>query len=190
MEKDKLLDIDYLKNNNQRLYYFGLGFIQLVLNKYERIHFYNIALPVLNDEIHNHRYNFRSTILKGTLQHKKFRIINGDDYMLCNELCTKDIINKTSKLDIQIPVNVELIDMFTIYNTPGAKSMYDYYDMFFNEFHTVRAVGNTITHIKRTDVITPTAQVLYNKNKNSICPFSKTYTDDELWGFISDTINN
>lgn len=38
---NKFLDINYLKSNNKRLYYFGLGFIQLVLNKHERLHFYS-----------------------------------------------------------------------------------------------------------------------------------------------------
>ena len=64
MEK---FDIDWLKKNAESIHYFGLGFIQVKINFPNRIHFYTTQLDktVQEEEIHNHRYNFKSQILKG-----------------------------------------------------------------------------------------------------------------------------
>lgn len=175
--ENKLLDIDYLKANNQRLYYFGLGFIQLVLNKNERIHFYNRELTVTNEEIHNHRYNFTSYILKGTFLNTKYQLIKGDDYILKNESCNKNI--KVNDININVSVKKEETKIYTLN---------DSYDMFYNEFHTVAAVDNTITYLNRGDIIMDNAQVLYPKNSNVVCPFETKISDNDLWDLIYNTI--
>lgn len=177
---DKFTNIDYLKANNQRLYYFGLGFIQLVLNKYERVHFYNTNLIATNDEIHNHRYNFESTVLKGELENKKWNLISGNDYILTNESCNKDkeLTNK-----ISIEVGVDIIESKTIWFDES-------YNMFYNEFHSVSYNRNTITYLKRGDIITDYAQVIYKKDSIPTCPFSTVYNDHKLWELIEDTIKN
>lgn len=174
------LDIDYLKQNQQRLYYFGLGFIQLVLNKEERIHFYNKSLQATNDEIHNHRYNFTSKILKGEFINHKYKLIKGNSNLLTNESCNKDI-ELTNKINLL--VGVEKIET-NIYHVG------DSYDMFYNELHSVAYNGNTITHLTRTDIITDYAQVIYPINKTITCPFASNYDDKTLWELIEDTINS
>lgn len=178
MEINKILDIDYLKNNNTRIYYFGLGFIQVVLNKEERVHFYNTHLAAINDEIHNHRYNFTSTILKGCLMEKRYILTTGDTHVLMNESCNAD--NKPSN-QIKIGVGIKETDEF--FRTGQ-------YDIFFNDFHSVGYQVNTITHLKRSDIITDYAQVIYEKGKEITCPFSHKIPESELWEIINDTIIN
>lgn len=53
---NKYLDIDYLKSLENKPYYFGLGFIQLKINKSQRIHFWHSELikTAGDEEIHDH----------------------------------------------------------------------------------------------------------------------------------------
>ncbi len=180
VERDKLLDIDFLKKNHTRLYYFGLGFIQLVLNKEERIHFYPKVIKATNDEIHNHRYNFKSEILKGTLYEERYKLVSGDSHILINESC-----NPNAKLEnkISIPIGVELIDA-------NAWEEGDIYDIHFNEFHSVNTEEDTITYLKRSDIILDNAQVIYEKNKIITCPFENSIEGKRLWEIIEEVINS
>ena len=73
MNKLELKEI-LLKTNPQ---YFGLGFIQCKINQHERVHIYHPDLmPIVNieEEIHNHRYDFESTILMGKLTIKNINL--------------------------------------------------------------------------------------------------------------------
>jgi len=171
---NKLLDINYLKENHTRIYYFGLGFIQIVLNKYERIHFYTDELPTTNEDIHNHRYNFTSTILKGQFRNDKYKLIPGDTHILKNESCNSD---KELENNVEIPVSVEFIES-------KEYKQGDSYDMFYNEFHAVDYSGDTITYLKRSDIITDYAQVIYKKDSEEVCPFSNKGDEDKLWSIV------
>src|SRR5271170_5939334 len=95
----KDIDLKALKKNHARLYYFGLGFIQLKINEWERLHFYSAKLPPITEDIHNHRYGFLSRILKGKLGNHVFDIsdvANPDGkHLLVNESCNPEI--KASK---------------------------------------------------------------------------------------------
>lgn len=186
MGKNKILDIDYLKNNNIRMYYFGLGFIQVVLNQEERVHFYSQIFntnPAI-EGLHNHRYNFTSKILKGTFQESRAKLIIGDNYLLKNVSCGKD---KELLYNPSVDVSIEY------YKMPNNSLTMEYYEgdeynVFYNEFHEVSFRGNTITHLKRSDIITDFAQVVYPKDNELKCPFAIKYSDDDLWEIINDVI--
>src|SRR5271168_5571627 len=56
-------------------YWFGLGFIQLKLSDTERMHFWLPEIPhPEREEIHNHRYDFTSTVLAGHLMHEVWHL--------------------------------------------------------------------------------------------------------------------
>lgn len=171
---ENILNIDYLKSNCKRIYYFGLGFIQVVLSKDERVHFYTDKLPTTNEDIHTHRYNFKSTILKGRFTNKKFSIVEGATHVLKNESCSLD---RELTNNIEIPVSIKHIESITYKEGES-------YNMFFNEFHSVEYFGDTITHLKRSDIITDYAQVIFENGSEEICPFSNKIEDDELWKII------
>lgn len=178
---DNYLDIRYLQKNTQKIHYFGLGFIQLILNNKQRLHFYNTNLPpIINEGIHNHRYNFKSIILKGSLIEELYQIINSDnnDYLLYNESCSKDRILTN---DVNINVSIKSLGIIEQTNT---------YYRFFNEFHRVEFNKNTITLLERSDIITDYAQVIKHKSLNKICPFSKIIDDKILWNIVEETIKN
>ncbi len=170
----ELLNIEYLKKNHKRIYYFGLGFIQVILNDSERIHFYTDELPTTNEDIHTHRYNFISTILKGEFRNIKYRLIDGKTHILKNESCSleREITN-----NINIEVGIEVTDISDYKEG-------DSYNMFYNELHSVSYKDNTITFLKRSDIITDYAQVVFRKNVEEVCPFSTKIDEDRLWDII------
>jgi hypothetical protein len=56
--------------------------------------------------------------------------------------------------------------------------------MFYNDFHSVDYSGDTITYLKRTDIITDYAQVIYKKDSEEVCPFSNKVDVDKLWEIV------
>jgi hypothetical protein len=175
-----ILDIDYVKKHNTRMYNFGLGFIQVVFSESQRAHYYTDKIPNLNDEIHNHRYNFTSKIIKGCFVQDKYKLINGDSHLLTNESCNKE---REIEHNINIPVGVELIEKKT-YEADQV------YSIFFNEFHNVDYIGDTITFLTRGSIITDYAQVLMENGKEKVCPFSNRMNDDELYQIIESVIKS
>jgi len=188
MDKAQLLDIDFLKANHTRIYYFGLGFIQVVLNQYERVHFYSdeLAKIAVDEGFHNHRYNFTSIILKGEFLQGRYQLIPGDSHILSNVNCSKD---KELTYGSEIPVGLKRIERS---ERDVAEVYYegDIYDIMYNEFHKVASSGNTITYLKRSDYIMEFAQVIRQKDKELVCPFSISFTEDELWAKIEEIIKN
>lgn len=70
--------VEFLKDNCEKIHYFGLGFVQLKMkNPKIRYHFYNKELSRLTptEEIHNHRYAFESRILAGELDQIIYNVI-------------------------------------------------------------------------------------------------------------------
>ena len=180
LKKDIILDIDYIKKNQIRMYNFGLGFIQVLFSDVARAHYYTDKIPNINDEIHNHRYNFISKIVKGHFIQKKFSLTPGDTHVLTNETCNKE---KELENKISIPVGVKLLE--EKHYTKG-----DEYSIFFNEFHSVDYVGDTITVLNRSSIITDYAQVIFEKDKDKVCPFSNRLNEKELYEIIESVIES
>lgn len=175
-----ILDIDFLKTNCQRLYFFGLGFIQVKLNDSERVHFYTDAFPktTIKEEIHNHRYDFESTILKGTLVQEIFsyRLDNEGDSWITKETCNPTIKKEFDRHQCSI----KLIQRQTF----GTGSSY------WTDHDTLhRADSNdAITYLKRGPYMKDEADIIYPIDLVPTCPFSVKVSDDELWETIRSMI--
>lgn len=175
-----ILNIDFLKLNCQRLYFFGLGFIQLKLNNLERIHFYTNAFDktATVEEIHNHRYNFESTIVKGVLVQELFsyQMDNKGNYWITKETCnpaTKQIFDKHL-------CTIKLIQRQTF--SAGQSYWIDH-----NTLHRVES-NDAITYLKRSCYMKNEADVVYPVDLVKTCPFSVHISDDELWEVIRSMI--
>lgn len=172
----KDIDLGYIKTNNVRLYYFGLGFIQLKLNDTFRLHFYSEELPPITEDIHNHRYDFTSQILKGNITNYIYSISNGSDYLITNESCNPDIQAPPEKKFC----NAALAAQKTF-------SQGDKYSVTHDEFHRVEA-ANCITLLSRGGYKKEFAQVVYPTAQDPVCPFSKKIPDGELWRIIEEML--
>jgi hypothetical protein len=175
-----ILNIDSLKENCQRIYFFGLGFIQVKLNDSERVHFYTNEFQKTSvaEEIHNHRYDFESTIIKGTIIQEIFSYQYDDkgDSWITKETCNPD----TKKEFDRFKCTVKLIQ----------RQMFATGSMYWTDHDTLHRVDadQAITYLKRGPYMKDEANVVYPVNIVPTCPFSVKVSDDELWDVVRSMI--
>lgn len=166
------IDLDWLKANHVRLYYFGLGFIQLKIDETHRIHFYSRELPVINEDVHNHRYNFESKVLHGCFTNNKYDVVDGNSHLMVNESCSP--IKEAPLLNQ--PCSIKWREIMILIE--GMR-----YKMTSEEFHTVHATS-CITLLKREPVTKEFAQIIVPTGSTPTCPFSLKYPKEQLWRMI------
>lgn len=171
------IDIDWLKDNHVRLYYFGLGFIQLKVDETFRLHFYTPELPAFNEDIHNHRYNFTSRVLLGNIINYYYDVIDGDTHLIKNESCNLDVDAPV----LDKPCGVRQTS--AVYYGLGS----DYY-VDHTIYHTVKTHVPCITLLKRGPYTKDFAQVIVPKDGGGACPFSQKIEEDRLWNIIDDMV--
>jgi len=174
-----ILDIDFLKTNCQRIYFFGLGFIQVKLNDSERVHFYTDEFPKTSiEEVHNHRYNFKSTIMKGTIVQELFSFDLHDqgECLITKETCNPEIKKEFEKRRCRI----KLLQRQTF--SAGSSYWTDH-----DTLHRVES-NDAITYLHRGSYMKDEADVIYPVSKETICPFSVKVPDEKLWEVIRSMI--
>lgn len=168
------IDLDLLKHNHVRLYWYGLGFIQLKISHWHRLHFYTdgLGLDAINDDIHNHRYPFKSRILKGKLTASYWTWFDPDEkpatHILKNESCNPSVKDTAPP----IPCTVHL--MHSSEYLEGARYYLDEHT-----YHQVTLDCETEVYPKSV------AQVITPIGVEPICPFSKTLPEEELWRLMA-----
>ncbi len=174
------LTTDFLKKETKFIHYFGLGFIQLKLNDKERVHFYNKVLPAIIDleDVHNHRYNFESKIISGSLKQNIYRTLPGTTHFLKQESC-----NPNNKVNI----SGYLLSIDLLYSHELTKNSHYFIDH--NTFHNVQS-DNCITYIKRSDYKKELADVITKVNQPLICPFSQKIEENYLWEIVDQMLKN
>jgi hypothetical protein len=177
------INLKELKKNHVRLYYFGLGFIQLKIDETYRLHFYSSKLPSITEDIHNHRYDFTSTVLKGRFINNVWGItevseLNGGNapHVMVNESCNPDI----SAPPLRMRCEAHLIHR-------GVYEEGQNYLMPENAFHTVKG-EDCVTLLERGKYTKEFAQVVMPKDKSPICPFSKKIEDEVLWEIMAEML--
>lgn len=174
---------DHLKANHKKIHFFGLGFIQVKVDDKERYHFYHPDLTafVPPEEIHDHRYDFISTILKGVLSQEIYTVTPRADgeYQLRYVSCDKDHKAPTEKQFV-LP---ELLST-TSFNRGSQYSLSE------KALHKVLPVSSsTITLLQRGTKVKPFARVV-SSSKEEVCPFSKDMPEPELWEWIKRIIDD
>lgn len=180
MNNKKYLDIIFLKNNHTMIHAFGLGFIQIKLTDNIRIHFYSnkVTLTPSDEEVHNHRYNFKSTVLKGNLVNKIYSVSkekNGN-FILENESCNPNVDKKNHNKSL-----VSKPKLITQFSTSKGESYYIDKDT----YHQVKALDGTVTLLEREPIEKEFAQIVYEKK---ICPFSVNLNEKVLWEIVEEII--
>lgn len=183
MSKDIPLWADHeaLREHCEMIQYFGLGFVQVKISPVDRFHYYHPSLLATVDPeaIHNHRYNFRSFVMRGALHQELFQIIEGDEYVITDESCSPDA-HETETLR-----RVGAL-MTASFATPAGEG----YFLHYSQMHRVRAAGKTVTWLARTlPYCQQMAQVLTPTNAPKVCPFKTDLSVDSLWDIVIDTIS-
>tara|TARA_Y100000034_G_scaffold136841_1_gene216279 strand:- start:4528 stop:5115 length:588 start_codon:yes stop_codon:yes gene_type:complete len=164
---------------NERIYFFGLGFIQIKLSDKYRIHFYNKKLPSITDSIHNHRYDFNSYILKGEFTNQVFKEDKGGElFTLNNESCNPEI--EAPELSKKI------------YLTEDSKKVYKEGESYFMDYTWLHKVESdyAITLLERSNYKQEFAQIALKENEENICAFSKKIDEKLLWSIIGEMLND
>lgn len=167
------INIDLLKKNHQKIHYFGLGFIQVKIDSITRVHFYSSELPAIisDEEIHNHRYDFTSVIIKGGFGQQIYQVIPGDTHLLEEESCQEGVSGGKTKL-----CSVKMIGEHVYY--PNSRYFVDH-----NVFHKVQAV-DCVTLLTRSDYKKDLAEVIRPVGAEKICPFSQKIEEGSLWEIV------
>ncbi len=172
----KLPHIRELKRSLATPQWFGLGFIQLKVSDRERYHFWHPELPpeVQHEEVHNHRYDFTSTVLRGTLRNEIYSFtVDTQGSSRCLEVSCKPGTDT-----LVGPVgNINWL-MTSIYEE-GASYM-----MRAETLHRSAASGFVVTKLVRNDPRMERATVVAGKDAVLRCPFTTQIEEARLWEMI------
>lgn len=181
------LDVDWLKANHTMIHYFGLGFIQVKIDRLTRMHFYIPGLePIVPEEdVHNHRYDFESMIVGGSLTQELFsfapsRWPNGPlgGYVIEEVSCEEGATPERS---------LGTFDAWM--NSRHMYSRGSSYLISHEQFHRViPSSRGCITLVKRSDYRKALAQVMKPLKGRSVCPFSKKIPEVELWELVAEAL--
>jgi hypothetical protein len=169
------LNLSWLKANCQMIHYFGLGFIQVKLDKAQRLHFYTDLLPpiVSEEDVHNHRYDFTSKILKGSLTQEIYELMDGDTHLVEDESCQAGVMAESNPKSCAIKLSSS--------HTYVAGSEYF---IGHDTFHRVSNCGSCVTLLTRSNYKKEFAQVIRPIDEEKTCPFSKKIEEKELWKIV------
>lgn len=166
--------------------YFGLGFIQITLGT-GRYHFYCKDLdPTLGDEeVHNHRYNFRSTVMKGSLENQLFVASSfpseSGDWEMAEVAC------KPGHTEMKAPVVGYSLIKVNTFDTNEGSSYYMHHDT----FHRVKPLTSyTITRLARSPYKKDVAQVVRPIASVVVCPYETPLVEDDCWKWIKKAIES
>lgn len=183
------LNVDYLKSFNKDPAWFGLGFIQLKLNDSQRMHFWHPKLmsDMPDEEVHDHRYDFTSHILKGELTHEVWEFEPDDDSSRSTKRGPFDLVLTNCKPGQ--PENPTVIATGNlIMDSSYTMKAGSHYSIKKDLLHRIRATS-AITFLDRKDILKDTARVVRNRENPFVCPFSNVIPVDQLWSYIDECIN-
>lgn len=176
---------NWLKENHFDKLMFGLGFIQVKVDEHTRYHFYHPELESIMDEeeVHDHRYGFKSEVLKGCLRQELYNVeIPGGqvDWKYCKwsiqEVSCDPDKPVSGKHMLGGIVNSSLI----VSSVAGSE-----YKISKNAFHKVLPTQEpTVTRVTREVPSKEFARVLRKHEAKEVCPFSPSMTDEELWKWV------
>lgn len=181
------LSIEFLKSQalayNSEPYWFGLGFIQLKLSDTDRMHFWLPQIPrPEREEIHNHRYDFRSTVLAGELCHDVYNL-KGRVASALRQFCDWEIFDtdcapgKEGVVERVTSCDISRVGSFRL----SAGSVYEFPH---TSYHTTGDTFFAVTHLVRQPKKLEYASVIRPKGARSVCPFKDKIETSKCWGYI------
>ena len=174
------LNFDRLQASGLEPHYFGLGFIQLKINPSQRLHFWVPQWPAIagaHTELHDHRYDFASTVLQGRVVQDVYAagVLHNDPFEGCMELI--EVNCKPGNEDTpQIKGYVQPQHLVHHEVQTGQT-----YRMGHDAFHRAWSVGPTVTLLERGAVIKDVARVLRPVGTPFTCPFSIPISTEACW---------
>jgi len=176
----ELIDLKTLQERHTKIHFFGLGFIQVKVSDKERFHFYHPELSafVPPEEIHNHRYDFTSRVLKGCFEHEIYSVVDRSTAGIRNGKA-REVSCDPNEPAPEAEIDVLATKLTTVRLKAGSN-----YDLHSDTFHRVLpATEPTITHLTRGEKKTAFATVVSTAEER-VCPFSRNLEETELWDWV------
>lgn len=183
------LSLSSLKACGAIPHYFGLGFIQLKIDDERRLHFWVPDWPVIPGseiEIHNHRYEFTSTILRGALDQVVYRIPKLEPAPFEGAMEVAEVSCKPGISEAPQVVGFAVPEIKGAYRI-GAGS---HYSLSPDDFHVATSIGSTITEVRRGPVVRDKARVIRPVGAASTCPFSLDKGEAACWDKIAEMLSD
>lgn len=189
MPANALPTLEALRASGATPHYFGLGFIQLKLNEAERLHFWVPEWPTIpgaEHELHDHRYDFESTVLCGTLVHELYAVgalmpaPEPGALEVVAVSCTPDAAQAPHALGFAHPMR---IGRFTV---PAGST----YALGHEAVHRSWVEGPTVTRVRRGAQVKAMARVLREPGSAHVCPFSLPYTAEDCWARMAQLLTD
>ncbi len=188
----KYLDLESLKYEascyEAEPAWFGLGFIQLKFDSVNRMHFWHPKLmsDMPEEEVHDHRYDFTSHVLKGELTHEVWEF-DEDPTPTVKRIGPYDLVETNCKPGQ--PENPTVIATGDLRRTSSyTMRAGSHYSIHKDMFHRIKATS-AITFLERADVLKDKARVIRNRENPFVCPFSNPMDSQLLWTYIDECIN-
>lgn len=169
-----------LKRNAKMIHFFGLGFIQIKMSDDSRYHVYhpNLESIMPEEEIHNHRYDFRSHVMKGSIKQDIYKVT----WMEASHELWKETCEQGSTPEFNGLVGCD--HLLSVIIPEGGQYAIDH-----NTYHRITA-SRAMTLIKRGPHKKNRASVVRPKGTQAVCPFSKQVPEKELWECVEDILLN
>lgn len=174
---------EYVREHSRHIHYFGLGFVQVKLDRPDplgrgsetRMHFYTADLPAITgeEEVHNHRRSFTSTVVRGSFSQKFYAVTPGDTHLLELESCKEGVEAPAA------PRPCSLVEMSRQIFREGSE-----YWVHHDQFHRVWVAGPTVTLLHLSSPLKDHAEVVRPVGAEKVCPFSKKVPEDQLWQIV------
>lgn len=176
------LSFGELKALNPKPFYFGLGFIKVRLDKHRSMNFYDpqLTATVGPEEVHDHRYDFTSTIIAGYLVNE---IYAADIWFPSGIGAPNPAGHSHAAWDATCMEGEE--ERIIGYGTPEKTNTFmltagSIYTMHRDQFHSVASQGGCITGIYRKEIVKSFARVLRPVGEPAMCPYANKMPEDEL----------
>jgi len=177
------LTVEGLKATGAVPHWFGLGFIQLKIDDDRRLHFWHpdLMADTPEEELHDHRYEFTSRIVRGTMTHETWEFVSDalGDHEMVEVSC-----------DPGTPADPKPIDRGHI-RMAGRYTMVEgsVYTFPPTGFHRIEA-SRAVTLLTRGPKVRDVARVIKGLGAPDICPFERKIPENELWDYIADLLGD
>ncbi len=179
-----MLTVDGLRKLDGKVSYMGLGVIKYKFRNNRAYHFYSEMAPAIVEDIHEHRFNFTSKVVKGALKNYIYDV-QGQDKNSTLQVergeCTANAERTT-----EVP-NANIVELCNFVTEEG-QSYYIHY----TTLHRIECLTPKVITLldKELPNVQENPRFVIDTNNPSVCAFSQPKSEQECWEIIEYTLND
>lgn len=177
------LTVDKLRKLGGYPHYLGLGVIKCRLKDDLSYHFYSERSPAIVDNIHEHRFGFTSTVLKGRLKNIIYDVDGS------NPESTLQVERGECRPGVERVIEVEnakIIELCSFITPPGESYHIESYTLHRIQWLTDKG----ITFLEKEPVVRIDPRFVEDISKPRVCAMSQPKSKEECWEIIEFTLQD